>query len=77
MVGIRTAIERPTTNVVSHVQIHDRVTNLHARDSILRLRQAIKIAEQEVPGLMNVFISEIVDSVEASHESHVAGRSSR
>lgn len=44
--------------------IHDRVTNPAARASILRLRKAIEQAEREVPGLLNVLISEIVDSVE-------------
>jgi hypothetical protein len=51
------------------VQIHDRVTNAHARKSILNLRQAIRIAEHEVPGLLNVLISEIVDSVEVSGDA--------
>lgn len=45
-------------------QIHDRITNANARESILKLREAIRVAEREVPGLMNVFIAEIVDSVE-------------
>jgi len=48
--------------------IHDRVTNPAARASILRLRRAIEQAEREVPGLMNVLISEIVDSVEPEPE---------
>lgn len=45
-------------------QIHDRVSNVTAQAAILRLRRAIQEAEREVPGLINVFISEIVDSVE-------------
>lgn len=44
--------------------IHDRITNPHARQSILALRRAIEQAERDVPGLMDVLISEIVDSVE-------------
>lgn len=47
-------------------QIHDRITNPQARTSILKLRRAIEQAEREVPGLLNVFISEVVDSVEVS-----------
>lgn len=46
------------------LQIHDRITNPAARASILKLRLAIRTAELEVPGLLNVLISEIVDSVE-------------
>lgn len=45
-------------------QIHDRITNPSARISILKLRRAIEQAEREVPGLLNVLISEVVDSVE-------------
>jgi hypothetical protein len=48
------------------LQIHDRITNPAARASILKLRRAIEQAEREVPGLLNVFVSEIVDSVEVS-----------
>ncbi|ORY88905.1 kinase-like domain-containing protein [Leucosporidium creatinivorum] len=48
--------------------IHDRITNPSARTSILKLRRAIEQAEHEVPGLMNVLISEIVDSVEPEPE---------
>ncbi|KAK4058295.1 hypothetical protein OIO90_000452 [Microbotryomycetes sp. JL221] len=44
--------------------IHDRVANPNARASILKLRRAFQIAELEVPGLLNVLVSEIVDSVE-------------
>ncbi|SGY16238.1 BQ5605_C012g06817 [Microbotryum silenes-dioicae] len=44
--------------------IHDRITNDQARDSVLRLRMALEVAEKEAPGLINVLISEIVDSVE-------------
>lgn len=51
------------------LQIHDRVTNPTARQSILRFRAAIEQIEREVPGLINVFISEVVDSVEASLRS--------
>lgn len=49
-------------------QIHNRLTNVEARNAILKLRRAIQEAEQEVPGLMNVFISEVVDSVEPEPE---------
>lgn len=45
-------------------QIHDRITNPAARDSILRFRAALQQVEREVPGLINVFVSEVVDSVE-------------
>lgn len=42
------------------------MANPATRASILRLRSAIEAAEAEVPGLMNVLISEVVDSVEVS-----------
>lgn len=54
------------TDAVARLQIHDRITNPAARASILKLRRAIEQAEYEVPGLMGVLISEIVDSVEVS-----------
>lgn len=54
------------TDLRPALQIHDRITNPSARTSILKLRRAIEQAEHEVPGLMNVLISEIVDSVEVS-----------
>ncbi|BGP54537.1 hypothetical protein JCM8202v2_002123 [Rhodotorula sphaerocarpa] len=44
--------------------IHDRVASPHARSAILRFRAAMQQVEREVPGLVNVFISEVVDSVE-------------
>lgn len=47
-------------------QIHDRVANPQARSAILRFRAAMQQVEREVPGLVNVFISEVVDSVEVS-----------
>lgn len=51
--------------LISHAtQIHDRITNPAARDSILRFRAALQQVEREVPGLINVFVSEVVDSVE-------------
>lgn len=50
-------------------QIHNRVTNPAARTSILKLRRAIEQAEREVPGLLNVLVSEIVDSVEVRSRS--------
>ena len=49
-------------------QIHNRLTNAQARNAILKLRRAIEEAERDVPGLMNVFISEVVDSVEPEPE---------
>ncbi|GAA5840955.1 hypothetical protein JCM9279_001272 [Rhodotorula babjevae] len=49
--------------------IHDRVTNPAARESILRFRAALQQVEREVPGLINVFVSEVVDSVEPEPES--------
>ena len=49
-------------------QIHNRLTNVQARNAILKLRRAIEEAERDVPGLMNVFISEVVDSVEPEPE---------
>ncbi|GAA5969723.1 hypothetical protein JCM11641_008018 [Rhodosporidiobolus odoratus] len=49
--------------------IHDRITNPTAQASILRFRQAIERIEREVPGLINVFVSEVVDSVEPEPES--------
>ncbi|KAK4699784.1 hypothetical protein P7C70_g6476, partial [Phenoliferia sp. Uapishka_3] len=48
--------------------IHARITNQAARESILKLRRAIEQAEREVPGLLNVLVSEIVDSVEPEPE---------
>ncbi|GAA5931970.1 STE20 family serine/threonine-protein kinase [Sporobolomyces koalae] len=44
--------------------IHDRITNPQARQSLLRFRAALEEVEREVPGFVNVFISEVVDSVE-------------
>ncbi|BGP38751.1 hypothetical protein JCM10449v2_002688 [Rhodotorula kratochvilovae] len=44
--------------------IHDRITNPAARESIRRFRAALQQVEREVPGLINVFVSEVVDSVE-------------
>ncbi|GAA5852659.1 hypothetical protein JCM8547_002580 [Rhodosporidiobolus lusitaniae] len=49
--------------------IHDRITNPAARASILRFRKAIEQVEREVPGLVNVFVSEVVDSCEPEPES--------
>ncbi|GAA5911170.1 hypothetical protein JCM6882_006597 [Rhodosporidiobolus microsporus] len=49
--------------------IHDRITNPTARASILRFRQAMLQVEREVPGFTNVWISEVVDSVEPEPES--------
>ncbi|KAM0788310.1 hypothetical protein ACM66B_001453 [Microbotryomycetes sp. NB124-2] len=49
--------------------IHDRVANIDARASILKLRAALMVAEREVPGLLNVLVSEIVDSVEPDPEA--------
>ncbi|TNY24501.1 kinase-like domain-containing protein [Rhodotorula diobovata] len=49
--------------------IHDRITNPAARESILRFRAALQQVEREVPGLINVFVSEVVDSVEPEPES--------
>ncbi|GAA5828369.1 hypothetical protein JCM11251_006216 [Rhodosporidiobolus azoricus] len=49
--------------------IHDRITNPNARASILRFRQAMLQVEREVPGFTNVWISEVVDSVEPEPES--------
>ncbi|GAA5965175.1 hypothetical protein JCM8115_005379 [Rhodotorula mucilaginosa] len=48
--------------------IHDRVTSPQARDSILRFRAALRQVERDVPGLINVFVSEVVDSVEPEPE---------
>ncbi|GAA5914647.1 uncharacterized protein JCM6883_001028 [Sporobolomyces salmoneus] len=45
--------------------IHDRITNQQARQSLLRFRAALEQVEREVPGFANVFISEVVDSVES------------
>ena len=50
-------------------QIHDRVTSPQARDSILRFRAALRQVERDVPGLINVFVSEVVDSVEVSRQN--------
>lgn len=50
--------------VLPCAQIHDRITNPAARASILRFRAAIKQVEREVPGFVNVFVSEVVDSCE-------------
>ncbi|GAA6017866.1 hypothetical protein JCM11491_001197 [Sporobolomyces phaffii] len=44
--------------------IHDRITNQQARQSLLRFRAALEQVEREVPGFVNVFVSEVVDSVE-------------
>ncbi|GAA5975607.1 hypothetical protein JCM10908_005215 [Rhodotorula pacifica] len=44
--------------------IHDRVTSQQARAAILRFRTALRQVERDVPGLINVFVSEVVDSVE-------------
>ncbi|GAA6034366.1 hypothetical protein JCM8097_002690 [Rhodosporidiobolus ruineniae] len=49
--------------------IHDRITNPQARASILRFRRAMQQVEREVPGFTNVWISEVVDSVEPEPES--------
>lgn len=49
-------------------QIHDRVTSPQARDSIVRFRAALRQVERDVPGLINVFVSEVVDSVEVSRQ---------
>ncbi|BGP14715.1 hypothetical protein JCM10213_002756 [Rhodosporidiobolus nylandii] len=49
--------------------IHDRITNPAARASILRFRHAMEMVEREVPGFTNVFVSEVVDSVEPEPES--------
>ncbi|GAA5979517.1 hypothetical protein JCM5350_004920 [Sporobolomyces pararoseus] len=48
--------------------IHDRITNQQARQSLLRFRAALEQVEREVPGFVNVFISEVVDSVEPEPE---------
>ncbi|GAA6062379.1 hypothetical protein JCM10212_003188 [Sporobolomyces blumeae] len=48
--------------------IHDRITNPQARQSLLRFRAALEQVEREVPGFVNVFISEVVDSVEPEPE---------
>ncbi|GAA6014218.1 hypothetical protein JCM10207_006136 [Rhodosporidiobolus poonsookiae] len=56
--------------------IHDRVTNPQARASILRFRQAVRQIEHEVPGFTSVFISEVVDSVEALTLKEVANHKS-
>ncbi|GAA6002416.1 STE20 family serine/threonine-protein kinase [Rhodotorula paludigena] len=48
--------------------IYDRITHENARQAILRFRAALKQVEHDVPGLMNVFISEVVDSVEPEPE---------
>lgn len=44
--------------------IHNRITNVAAREAILRLRHALVTAEQDVPGLLNVYISEVCAGVE-------------
>lgn len=61
-------LTQPETDVVARdgEQIHDRITNPAARESILRFRAALQQVEREVPGLINVFVSEVVDSVEVS-----------
>ncbi|GAA5876357.1 hypothetical protein JCM1840_005999 [Sporobolomyces johnsonii] len=52
--------------------IHDRITNPQARKSILRFRAALEQVEREVPGLVNVFVSEVVDSVEPIPAKEIA-----
>ncbi|KAK4051916.1 hypothetical protein OIV83_002621 [Microbotryomycetes sp. JL201] len=62
--GILSTVVLPVIN-----SIHDRVANPDARSSILKLRAALIVAEREVPGLLNVLVSEIVDSVEPDPEA--------
>lgn len=47
------------------LQIRNRIIgNAAAVEAIDRFQLAIEKAESEVPGLLNVFVSEVVDSVE-------------
>jgi serine/threonine-protein kinase 24/25/MST4 len=48
--------------------IYNRITNQEARKAVYKLRLAIEEAEGAVPGLMNVFVSELVESVEPIEE---------
>lgn len=44
--------------------LHDRITNAAAQHAVLKFRRAVQEIERDVPGLMRVFVAEVVASVE-------------
>jgi serine/threonine-protein kinase 24/25/MST4 len=54
----------PKCTLFISFQIANRITNPSAHAAVLKLRRAMEEAEKDVPGLMNVLVSDLVDSVE-------------